>query len=232
MSKFARNSPCPCGSGKKYKYCCLRPGPERGRWTPRAVTGFVALMMLALGFGVFAFVGRVFKPRSTDSKNSPPPKPNIEQAQNNPVPLPSEAGKPLPRPAKEAGPEEAQRDVDSTEFWRRFVDGGDCEGALQVARAITAISPDKSSGWLKQSYTLHELGRTEDAFQLLASVIEMFPDESLPAYNLACYACRAGRLNDARRWLKKSLEIAGDVIKANALKDSDLEPLWQEIKGW
>ena len=22
--KFGRNSPCPCGSGKKYKKCCLR----------------------------------------------------------------------------------------------------------------------------------------------------------------------------------------------------------------
>ncbi len=24
MSKIGRNDPCPCGSGKKYKYCCLR----------------------------------------------------------------------------------------------------------------------------------------------------------------------------------------------------------------
>nr|MEE4269249.1 SEC-C metal-binding domain-containing protein [Candidatus Krumholzibacteria bacterium] len=22
--KFGRNSPCPCGSGKKYKKCCLQ----------------------------------------------------------------------------------------------------------------------------------------------------------------------------------------------------------------
>ena len=24
MSKIGRNDPCPCGSGKKYKKCCLR----------------------------------------------------------------------------------------------------------------------------------------------------------------------------------------------------------------
>lgn len=24
MSKIGRNNPCPCGSGKKYKWCCLR----------------------------------------------------------------------------------------------------------------------------------------------------------------------------------------------------------------
>ena len=36
MAKIARNAPCPCGSGKKYKKCCLlqqddaeRPRPKR-----------------------------------------------------------------------------------------------------------------------------------------------------------------------------------------------------------
>jgi preprotein translocase subunit SecA len=26
VGKIGRNSPCPCGSGKKYKMCCLRKG--------------------------------------------------------------------------------------------------------------------------------------------------------------------------------------------------------------
>ena len=26
MSRIGRNAPCPCGSGKKYKKCCLRSG--------------------------------------------------------------------------------------------------------------------------------------------------------------------------------------------------------------
>jgi len=28
--KIARNSPCPCGSGKKYKQCCGQSGPKKG----------------------------------------------------------------------------------------------------------------------------------------------------------------------------------------------------------
>ena len=28
--KTPRNAPCPCGSGKKYKYCCGRSGPKKG----------------------------------------------------------------------------------------------------------------------------------------------------------------------------------------------------------
>jgi preprotein translocase subunit SecA len=28
--KYARNEPCPCGSGKKYKQCCGKSGPKKG----------------------------------------------------------------------------------------------------------------------------------------------------------------------------------------------------------
>jgi hypothetical protein len=31
MSKISRNDPCPCGSGKKYKKCCLNR--EDQAWT-------------------------------------------------------------------------------------------------------------------------------------------------------------------------------------------------------
>ena len=29
MVKIGRNAPCPCGSGKKYKKCCLSAQPEK-----------------------------------------------------------------------------------------------------------------------------------------------------------------------------------------------------------
>lgn len=31
MSKLGRNKPCPCGSGKKYKKCCLVKNEEERR---------------------------------------------------------------------------------------------------------------------------------------------------------------------------------------------------------
>jgi len=30
QKKIARNDPCPCGSGKKYKQCCGKSGPKKG----------------------------------------------------------------------------------------------------------------------------------------------------------------------------------------------------------
>jgi uncharacterized protein YecA (UPF0149 family) len=28
MEKLGRNDPCPCGSGKKFKACCMRKGAD------------------------------------------------------------------------------------------------------------------------------------------------------------------------------------------------------------
>ena len=34
LSKIGRNEPCPCGSGKKYKKCCIgRPHPVMRHWS-------------------------------------------------------------------------------------------------------------------------------------------------------------------------------------------------------
>ena len=33
MDKIGRNDPCPCGSGKKYKQCCLHEGDARPGFT-------------------------------------------------------------------------------------------------------------------------------------------------------------------------------------------------------
>lgn len=49
-------------------------------------------------------------------------------------------------------------------------------------------------------------------------------------YNLACYECQLGRLEQAKSWLEKAFGV-GDPkkVKLMALEDPDLEPLWREI---
>ena len=41
MSKIKRNDPCHCGSGKKYKKCCLRKEEEDRRFEDDLKSGFV-----------------------------------------------------------------------------------------------------------------------------------------------------------------------------------------------
>ncbi len=45
MSKPGRNDPCPCGSGKKFKKCCLARGPEAwGAYSPAERDSALALL--------------------------------------------------------------------------------------------------------------------------------------------------------------------------------------------
>lgn len=50
-------------------------------------------------------------------------------------------------------------------------------------------------------------------------------------YNLACYACQLGNLKEAWEWLQVAVELCDvEEIRALALNDPDLEPLWDQIK--
>lgn len=40
MKKVGRNAPCPCGSGKKYKMCCLKREEEKPAVSPMAPPGY------------------------------------------------------------------------------------------------------------------------------------------------------------------------------------------------
>lgn len=49
MAAIGRNAPCPCGSGKKYKRCCLLKA-QRTSWTSRIVMSLIALILLVGAF--------------------------------------------------------------------------------------------------------------------------------------------------------------------------------------
>jgi hypothetical protein len=52
-------------------------------------------------------------------------------------------------------------------------------------------------------------------------------------YNLACYACQLGDLDDARRWLERAVALRSRAdLRRLALNDHDLQPLWDEIRDW
>jgi tetratricopeptide (TPR) repeat protein len=103
--------------------------------------------------------------------------------------------------------------------------------ALEVARGLVQIAPERADSWIKQSFALHELKRTQEAWDALISVSEHFPDISTIPYNLACYACQLEQFAASLTWLKKAMKIGGrESIRKMALGDADLQPLWSQIK--
>jgi tetratricopeptide (TPR) repeat protein len=107
------------------------------------------------------------------------------------------------------------------------------EEGLQIAQALLRRAPKRSSGWLHQAYALRRVpdGSVQKAWEALLPALDKFPKQPTIPFNLSCYACQMGQLDAARDWLKRAVAVGGkDRIKKMALGDSDLEPLWDEIR--
>jgi predicted Zn-dependent protease len=108
----------------------------------------------------------------------------------------------------------------------------DWDGALVIARAQLAATPQESAGWLNQAYALRRVsgeGLPQARAALLPAAAK-FPGEPIITYNLACYACQLAHLDEARDWFRLAVKVGGrDALKKLALEDDDLKPLWPEI---
>jgi hypothetical protein len=109
------------------------------------------------------------------------------------------------------------------------------EEGLQIARQLLHNAPERASGWLHQAYALRRVrdGGLQQAWDALLPAFDKFPRTEIIAYNLSCYACQMHEMDTARLWLKRAFSIGNkDRVKQRALEDSDLEPLWSEIKEY
>jgi predicted Zn-dependent protease len=102
---------------------------------------------------------------------------------------------------------------------------------MEIAAAMLDLAPERPTTWINSALTLHELKQTEDAWEALASVQDRFPDVPGIAYNLACYACKLGRLDESRHQLQRAMKSGGAEFHRMALENDDLQPLWIEIKA-
>ena len=116
--------------------------------------------------------------------------------------------------------------------WRIHAAAKSWSTALEAARKQVQAAPNHPAGWINQSYALHELKRSQEAFDELLPLAKKFPKVSVIHYNLACYACQLGRLEIAKKNLARAIKHRGkDEIKKLALADADLKPMWEYIKA-
>lgn len=116
--------------------------------------------------------------------------------------------------------------------WEIYAAARKWEAALGIATAMIEMEPEDSMGWVHRSYALHELKRTTEARDNLLHVVDKFPDNATMRYNLACYECQLGRLEQAKEWLQKAFHLGGETkMKLAALEDPDLKPLWKNIRS-
>jgi tetratricopeptide (TPR) repeat protein len=146
-------------------------------------------------------------------------------------------------------PDEATRELDQiAPVWRNHPDVLErrwhiaayarewCQ-CLELARSLIDQEPTRVTGWIHQAYALRRVGEggLQLAWDALLPAAGRFPRNPIIPFNLACYACQMGRMDEARQWLARAFSIGRvigteDSIKSMALQDQDLVALWDEIK--
>jgi len=93
------------------------------------------------------------------------------------------------------------------------------DAALEIASALVQVAPDHPLGWVHRSFCLHESERTAEARDNLLRAVDKFPEDAIMLYNLACYECHLGRLEQTKHWLQAAFEVGG----AGPLRTLDAE---------
>lgn len=117
--------------------------------------------------------------------------------------------------------------------WILLAEARRWDAALEIARALVKLAPDRASAWLHQAYALRRAtgGGLQQAWDALLPAFEKFPRESTIPYNLSCYACQLNQIDDARTWLRRAFQNGDrERLKKMALGDDDLKSLWDEIR--
>jgi tetratricopeptide (TPR) repeat protein len=120
--------------------------------------------------------------------------------------------------------------------WGVFAKAGKWDACLDIATALTAITPRRRFGWIHRAISLDRLQRPAEAKELLLSVVEKLGPCSTVAFHLACVCARLGQLVEAKRWVKEAIELAKDKVTSDRLRlrvldEPALEEFWRQIGG-
>src|SRR5439155_15727866 len=107
------------------------------------------------------------------------------------------------------------------------------DACVEVGRKLVELEPNQSFAWVNRSYAIRRApgGGVQAAYDALRPAGERLDDMEQVTFNLACYACQLGRLEEARQWLAKAFAAAErsgrlKLRRQEALEDTDLQPLW------
>lgn len=98
----------------------------------------------------------------------------------------------------------------------------------ELARRLTEFEPDNPQWPVSLAYATRRANSIETAKEILLSAETKFSTEAVIKYNLACYCCQLGEIENAKNYLKQAFEIDSNW-RLTALDDPDLQPLWSSF---
>lgn len=95
----------------------------------------------------------------------------------------------------------------------------------EIASHLVEVDPAQPDHWISLARGQRRGVGILEAEKTLLTAIELFSKEATIHFNLACYASKQGRLDEARGRLKTAIELEPGFKEA-ALKDEDLQSIW------
>lgn len=90
-----------------------------------------------------------------------------------------------------------------------------------VAKRLARIEPENVQSTVSWAYAARRADSIEAARIILVNAVKRHPDVAVFHYNLACYECQLGNLDEAKSRLKRAFELEPS-FKLKALDDEDL----------
>lgn len=96
--------------------------------------------------------------------------------------------------------------------------------ALALTLRLCEMEPEEPGGFIHAAFCLHELGRTDEAVDMLSRGPTALRSKPVFYYNMGCYHACLGDMEKALKLLRQSFEMDGS-LRAVARKDPDLDVL-------
>jgi tetratricopeptide (TPR) repeat protein len=109
-----------------------------------------------------------------------------------------------------------------------YMAGKQWDLAASIATQLLKADPNDPATWVNLAYSTRRAQGLKEAEAILLRAREVHPDHALIAYNLACYASAAGRLEEAKERLQHAFNLDKN-LRAMAVEDPDFRPLWNWI---
>jgi tetratricopeptide (TPR) repeat protein len=104
-------------------------------------------------------------------------------------------------------------------------------GAMrEIAKRLAEFQPEEVQWVVSYAYASRRAESIAAAKEILLNAEAKFPKETIIKYNLACYCCQMGDVENAKNYLKKAFEIDSSW-RSLALEDEDLKPLWDSLQA-
>jgi len=98
-----------------------------------------------------------------------------------------------------------------------------------VARELLKRQPDDPDYWNDLAFSIRRKDSIKAAQTLLLEALEKFPNDATTRYNLGCYACQLGDMEEAKKFVGEAIKM-DSKFKLLALDDEDLVYLWDSFK--